>query len=431
MISTEGFDVASSISSAGSPPTISETFATFAPLSHDNEDINFPADTPIDVVRTIESFQPTVRPKSPPITATSSPCLANDPMLSSKPTAVSSPPYPTVSAGFNVVPGMPQFAATPATTMPQFAPPLSVPPNGAPGFDVNSMLWALAAPGLMGQMPTLPFALPFPGVASFPPNTPSSRVAKPVDRTGAEKAAVGPSGAKYVPYDVKASRKAAEDRSRRRLKENFDELAMVLPSLAGKTKVPQRQVIAEALEYTIEARALEDRLRKEREEAMETLKNLIEVNKALSAELKLPQLCSVEIIDSNHTYIYCDPSFFLFMKMSQDDVYGRQVHAVVDFEPAEHIQKEIKSLVCNGKTWEGLRLGRRADGQFFLCHATITTSCLPNKDYQFVITRKGMRVLSDHQYKELAAVYTKAMGSVKSEGRVLAGICDEEETSGK
>eukprot|EP01135_Chromosphaera_perkinsii_P001116 Nk52_evm66s158 gene=Nk52_evmTU66s158 len=206
--------------------------------------------------------------------------------------------------------------------------------------------------------------------------------------------------------------KAAEQRSRNKLKNCVHELLISVPSLQGVKNPTKATILKKSAEYVNYAKKTNKDLKDENQKLKndcESLKSekdqLREEKRELDSQLKTASLVTVEIMDPEFNYVFVDSMWEIMMGFEKDEIIGRSSHNVTACTTCPVMLRHQETVVedlLKGTEWQGVVLGARKDGKLFACEAV--TSPVTNKAgviTQFITKRKNFHLLTPPQAEKV------------------------------
>jgi PAS domain-containing protein len=185
------------------------------------------------------------------------------------------------------------------------------------------------------------------------------------------------------------SHKAAELRSRQRLRGSLQELALTVPSLSGK-KASRADIIREAVDTIRAQQAETDRLQRE------------------SEKFALSSLVTVEITDADHRFLFVDHMWEIIFGYKRMDVIGQVSHNMTGCTRCSIMSErlgEIERNLRGGEEWVGLVLSKRRDLRMLVSLARVSPVLdVSGKVLHYVTTRKYFHVVDHGQVRRAPCV---------------------------
>eukprot|EP01135_Chromosphaera_perkinsii_P004441 Nk52_evm19s281 gene=Nk52_evmTU19s281 len=200
--------------------------------------------------------------------------------------------------------------------------------------------------------------------------------------------------------------KAAEQRSRDKLRNCIDELRVSIPSMSSeKTRLSKSKIIKKATEYIECAKKCVNFLKTENMRMgteMNALKmdfdNVSQQCVLLQQKAQLSNMTTIEVVDANYNYIHVDNLFELIMGWSNPEIVGQNAKSLTFCEEFVVSQQQISNMDCVTSTelpWNGISVGKRKDGCYFACQMTVMPINIGGQICQYIIKRKNFNLL-DH-----------------------------------
>eukprot|EP01134_Creolimax_fragrantissima_P000416 CFRG0416T1 len=206
--------------------------------------------------------------------------------------------------------------------------------------------------------------------------------------------------------DRVSSHKAAERRSRAKLRDSLKSLCLSIPSLRDVSNPSKAVIMQKASEYIKDTVDDLEKLKSQTDQ-QKSEKSVLAAEKAsIELQMEAASITTVEITDSEDRVVFVDHMWEIVMGFSRHEVVGDLIHSIVDCSSCPFMSarnKQIKTSLQAGEDWRGIMLGSRRDGQAFACEATTTPIPGADSKFQFLTTRKNFHLLATDEQQELCS----------------------------
>eukprot|EP00128_Syssomonas_multiformis_P007843 Colp12_sorted_trinity150504_noHs@23790 len=200
----------------------------------------------------------------------------------------------------------------------------------------------------------------------------------------------------------------AELRSRQKVRDSLEELGAAIPQLPN-TKNPSKTVIIKAAtSYIAQSREAKEAMTEE-SRILQHTKKMLERELASLRMALAAATTSVELVDPDLKYSFCDKAWEMSSGYSFQDMQGG--FGPLDFAPrynsgfsAYHGQASaaiLHKVERKLQTWTGVLLFVRKDGKVCACEASVKPVTKDGKFEQFLCQRRWARVLSSEELRQL------------------------------
>ncbi|KNC86020.1 hypothetical protein, variant [Sphaeroforma arctica JP610] len=204
-----------------------------------------------------------------------------------------------------------------------------------------------------------------------------------------------------------SSHKAAERRSRAKLKDSLKSLCLSIPALREVHNPSKAVIMQQASEYIKNTVDSLEEVKSVAEKDKEEKVQLAAAKASVELQLEAASITTVEITDSEERVVFVDHMWEIVMGYSRAEVVGSLIHSIVDCSSCPFMSargQSIKAALANGEDWKGVMLGSRRDGQSFACEATTTP--IPGcggSGFQYLTRRRNFHLLATDEQEELCS----------------------------